>query len=167
MWTALVRTRVIFVRHLCPRPDCPARYSRRLAEALNQVCPAAVATWCPSSQEAIAVDTFGFKVTECSLAGLVTMPSPEKTIDLSTRPIRFGLDPPDAQVDRLGRLRLREVIVVRDRDDAGDKFANQVKERMSAHAGKIRVLTPPMPFTDIGDMPTQAAREFLTSALAA
>jgi Toprim-like len=78
----------------------------------------------------------------------------------------LGSNLSDEQVSRLSRLRLKEVVVIRDNDEAGEKLAQQVNEKMSPHTPTVRVLSPPHPFKDIGDMPTGVAREFLGSALA-
>jgi DNA primase len=71
----------------------------------------------------------------------------------------------DEQVLSFNGWRLSEVVVVRDNDDAGLKLVKEVEQK--APFGRVKVVAPPAAFKDVGEMWTEAAREFLTAALAA
>jgi 5S rRNA maturation endonuclease (ribonuclease M5) len=77
----------------------------------------------------------------------------------------LGSDLYDEQVERLAQMRLNDVVVVRDNDDAGAKFARQVRDRLSALALAVRVVQPPSQVKDIGAMRTEEAREFLAATV--
>jgi 5S rRNA maturation endonuclease (ribonuclease M5) len=71
----------------------------------------------------------------------------------------------DEQVAWLTKLRLEEVVVVGDNDEAGAKFAAQVKNRFSGLVAAVRIIHPPVHVKDIGELNTLAARKFLMDAL--
>jgi 5S rRNA maturation endonuclease (ribonuclease M5) len=69
------------------------------------------------------------------------------------------------QLSRLELLRPREVVVVADNDDAGAKFVRQVRERMAGYAREVRVVCPPTPFKDVGEMTSADARPFMLTMI--
>jgi 5S rRNA maturation endonuclease (ribonuclease M5) len=71
----------------------------------------------------------------------------------------------DEQVEWLSRMKLDDVVVLGDNDQAGEKLAVQVMRRMSGLARTVRQVRLPKPTKDIGDLPTDAARQFLMSSL--
>jgi 5S rRNA maturation endonuclease (ribonuclease M5) len=71
----------------------------------------------------------------------------------------------DEQMEWLTKMRLEAVTVVGDNDAAGAKFAKLVQERLAGHSRIVRVVHPPTHVKDVGDLTTQAAREFLKTVL--
>jgi 5S rRNA maturation endonuclease (ribonuclease M5) len=71
----------------------------------------------------------------------------------------------DEQVERLAQMRLNDVVVVRDNDDAGEEFVRQVRDRLSALSCAVSVVQPPSQVKDIGAMRTAEAREFLAATV--
>ena len=71
----------------------------------------------------------------------------------------------DEQAAWLTRLRLEEVVVVGDNDEAGAKFAAQVKKRFSGLAAAVRIFHPPVHVKDLGELSTPAAQRFLVDTL--
>lgn len=77
----------------------------------------------------------------------------------------LGSNLSNEQVDRLSRLRLREVVVVAHNDESGGKFADQVRDKMAAHAAAVRVVHPPSWVKDVGELSSETARAFLAASV--